>query len=65
MAFYTKQYFLFHIDRYHIDGTSEANAVLYLHSKFLNELGFWHRQPRLVRHATEICLIRNLLASQQ
>ena len=49
--FYTKQDFLFHIDRYHFDGPSsseskeprvrlleiEANAVIYIHPKFSNE----------------------------
>ena len=67
--------FLFHIDRYHFDGPSsseskeprfrsleiEANAVIYIHPKFSNELGFWCRQPS----TTEISLLRNLVASQQ
>ena len=79
MAFYTKQDFLFHIDRYHVDGPSsseskepqfrlleiEANAVIYIHPKFSNELGFSRRQPRLVTYATEISLLRSLVASQQ
>ena len=33
--------------------------------KFLNEVGFWCRKPRLVTYATEISLLRNLVASQQ
>ena len=59
VAFYTKQDFLFHIDGYHFDGPSsseskeprfrlleiEANAVIYIHLKFSNELGLWLRQP--------------------
>ena len=75
VAFYTKQDFLFHIDRYHFDGPSssesneprlrllkiEANAVIYIHPKFSNELGFWRRQP----NTTEISLLRSLVASQQ
>ena len=75
VAFHTKQDFLFHIDRYHFEGPSsseskeprfrlleiEANAVIYIHPKFSNELGFWRRQP----NTTEINLLRSLVASQQ
>ena len=75
MAFYTKQDFLFHIDRYHFDGPSsseskeprfrllqiETNAMIYIHPKFSNELGFWHKQA----NRTEISLLRSLVASQQ
>ena len=39
----------------------EANAVIYIHPKFSNERGFWHRQP----NTTEISLLRSLVASQQ
>ena len=37
----------------------EANAVLYWHPKFSNELGLCRRQPRLVTYATEISLLRS------
>ena len=37
----------------------------YLHPKFSNELGFWRRQPRQVTCATEISLLRSLVASQR
>ena len=43
----------------------EANVVLYWHPKFSNELGFCRSQPRLVTYATEISLLRSLVASQQ
>ena len=29
----------------------EANAVIHIHLKFSNELGFWRREPRLVTYA--------------
>ena len=58
----TRNRIFFRIDRYHSDGPSsseskeprfrlleiEANAAIYIHPKFSNELGFWHRQPKLV-----------------
>ena len=58
----TRNRIFFHINRYNFDGPSsselkeprfrlleiEANAVIYIHPKFSNELGFWHRQPKLV-----------------
>ena len=34
-------------------------------SEILSELVFWRRQPRLVTYATEISLLRSLVASQQ
>ena len=44
----------------------EANAVIYIHPKYIsNEPGFWRRQSRLVTNATEISLLRSLVASQQ
>ena len=59
--------------RYHFDGRSsseseeprlrlleiEAKAVIYIHP------GIWRREPRLVTYATEISLLRSLVASQQ
>ena len=36
-----------------------------MHPKFSNEIGFCRRQPRLVTYATEISLLRSLVASQQ
>ena len=39
--------------------------MIYIHPKFSNELGFWRWQPRLVAYATEIGLVRSLVASQQ
>ena len=58
----TRNRIFFHIDRYHFDDPSsseskeprlrlleiEANVAIYIHPKFSNELGFWHRQPKLV-----------------
>ena len=60
----TEQDFLFHID---IILISRANAVIYIHtSKIIsNEPGFWGKEPRLVRYATEIRLLRSLVSSQQ
>ena len=74
VAFHTKQDFLFHIDRYHFGGPSSSKSKEprfrllenEAHtSKILNKLVFWRRQPRLVTYATEISLLRSLVASQQ
>ena len=43
----------------------EANVVIYIHSKFSNELGFLCRQPRPVMYAIEISLLQILVALQQ
>ena len=75
VAFYTKQDFLFHIDRYHFFWIERASisitwnrgqcGAILTSQKFLNELSFCRRQPRLVTYATEISLARSLVASQQ
>ena len=74
VAFHTKQDFLFHIDRYHFVGPSSSEAKeprfrlleIEAHtSKILSELVLWRRRPRLVTYATEISLLRSLVASQQ
>ena len=55
------------IERASITITSNRGKCGYLQTSKLisNELGFWRREPRLVTYATEISLLRSLVASQQ
>ena len=80
VAFYTKQDFPFHIDTtlmvevafFPIEKASisitwnRGKCGDLQTSKIIsNKFGFWRREPRLVIYATEISLLRSLLASQQ